>query len=378
MTIKPFTIDVVAEYKLFYILDFVDTSKELTLKKLTPDGYIDVTHSDQMITPNKHAFFQMNNGHVLLAFVDPMKTQGNYNYIVSDGTVDEIVCTQSFERIWNHYDKPTENTDGFFIFMNSVPMNIEGLDWRCDNSAYGPLGYNVGKDLDKPILKTLSQIKVYEPILSINGVGHLIYASMDIPEDTTEYLINGNPIPFYARTLSEALKQLVEWSAVTDAPFNNEQEMACDAKQFLEYYKFDPELVSDQVDMQVFEYLKGNDDARKRPNNIQPTNELIKEFVKKRICFSTLSALLTLYPDAWDIQEVIEKENIEFPEEINRFFRQFIMEDMKWSDKDFVLKYIADYFPHKGILELVKLRYLFFENKKRLLDTVTTTPTKDF
>jgi hypothetical protein len=288
------------------------------------------------------------------------------------------VCTQSFERIWNHYDKPVDNDAGFFVFMNSIPMNIDGLDWRCDNSAYGPLGYNVGKDMNEPMLKTLQQIQVYEPILSINSIGHLIYAHVDIPEETTEYFINKNPIPFYGRTLSEVLKQLVEWSAVTDAPFNNEQEMASDAKQFLEHYRFDPELVADQVDMQVFEYLKGNDDARKRPDNIQPTNELIKEFVKKRICFSTLSALLTLYPDAWDIQEIIEKENVEFPEEINRFFRQFIMEDMKWSDKDFVLKYIGDYFPNKGILELVKLRYLFFESKKQLLDTITTTPTKDF
>jgi hypothetical protein len=378
MAIKLFTLDVLTEYKLFYMLDFVDTSKDLTLKKLTPDGYIDVTYSDQMISPNKHAFFQMNNEHVLLAFVDPMRTQGNYNYVVSDGVTDEIVCTQSFERIWNYYDKPVDTDEGFFVFMNSIPINIQGMDWRCDNSAYGPFGYNVGKDLDEPVLKTLDQIRIYEPVLSLNSIGHLVYAHMNISEETTEYFINGNPIPLYSRTLSESLKQLVEWAEVTKEPFNNDQEMALDARQFLESYKFDKEIVSDQVDMQVFEYLKGNEDARVRPTDVQPTNELIKEFVKKRVCFSTLSALLTLYPDAWDIQEIIDKENVEFPEEINRFFRQYIFEDIKWTNKEFVLKYIQDYFTAPGLLEFIKLKYTFFENKKKLLETVTASPTKSF
>ena len=370
MTIKEFTLDVLKEYKLFYILDFVDTNKELTLQKLTPDGYIDVVYNNEMISPNKHEFFQMNNGHVLLAFIDPIKTQRNYNYIVSDGEISEIVCTQAFERIYDYYGKPVESSQGFFIFMDSIPMNLEGLDWRCDNSAYGPIGYNVGKDLDKPVLKTLSQIRVYEPILSINGVGHLIYADMDLPEEITEYFINGNPIPFYARTLSETFKQVSEWAEVAKDPFNNTEDMAIDSKEFLNQYRFDNSLISNQADMQIFEYLKGNADARKRPEGVQPIDNSLKEFVKSRVCFSTLSALLTVYPDAWDIDEVISAENNEFQNELNNSVLPYVDSDVEIaiSNRDAIIASAMKRLQGESLSQSIDLKLKFLQTKRNFLD----------
>jgi hypothetical protein len=322
----------------------------------------------------------MNNNKLLVAFEDQFKNTGKYNLIASNGVVEEIVPLQSFERIWDYYNKPVDSSEGFFVFMNSVPVNIGGLDWRCDNAKYGPLGYNVGRDHSEPMLKTLRQINVYEPVMSVNSVGHLVYAHVDLAQETEDYFINGNPIPFYGRTLSETLKQVTEWALVAEEPFNNTEEMALDCKEFISKIEFDSALLDYQKDMQVFEYLKGNENARMRPEGIQPDTNEILMFVKNRIAYSSLSALLTLHPDAWDAEEVLTAESSEILVDIEEFVRKYIPETVPFSidSTEEVIAYSNDVLKYDDFTQFLKLKLNYYKVKKRLLDRLVVSLDQDF
>jgi hypothetical protein len=364
--IKQFTIEVLETHKLFYMLQNLNiTSGDIEILYKTTSGEQEYENC---------SLFEMNNGYLLVALDNAYTHHSKYNLIATNGAISEIINLSNFERISNYYDKSVESSQGFFIFMDSIPMNLEGLDWRCDNSAYGPIGYNVGKDLDKPVLETLSQIRVYEPILSINGVGHLIYADMDIPEEITEYFINGNPIPFYARTLPEAFKQILEWAEVTEEPFNNTEDMAVDAKQFLNSFNFDNNLISNQIDMQIFEYLKGNTDARKRPEGIQPMGNSLKDFIKKNMAHITLAHIVSLYPDSWNLQEIINKELLQIDVDIAEYFGKFCPQDfdMTLANKDGLIEYLEQKYNDSRLNSFTKLKLDILSIKKEILDNLSS------
>jgi hypothetical protein len=135
------------------------------------------------------------------------------------------------------------------------------------------------------------------------------------------YVINSEEVPSFTVTLSEMFKLLIEWSMVADEPFNSTQNIVLDAKEFLNKIGFDNSLVSDQVDMQIFEYLKGNTDARKRPSNVVETNQELLTFVKRKMAHMSLSSLLSCYPEYGNIDSEIQRDiqsaENEFSEDLN-------------------------------------------------------------
>jgi hypothetical protein len=372
MQIEKFTPELIRNYKMFYILQHLNSDIE--------DFMLYCQEVSATSAFYDFDLFEMNDKKVLLAFPDPFKYSNIYNLVATDGNISEIVPMQPFERIWSYYDKPTDSTEGFFVFMNSIPMALDGLDWRCDNAKYGPLGYNVGLDMSEPMLKTLDQIVVYEPIMSINSIGHLVYAHVIIPEEIEEYFINGNPIPFYGRTLSEVFKQLVEWSVVTESPFNNTQEMALDSKNFLEQIYFDNSYVSNQVDMQIFEYLKGNTNARQRPEGVESNSEELKMFIKKNSSYGTLSALLSLYPTAWDAGSIIEEDRTRIQKDLEDFVTAFVPENMdkSVSNSDNLLAYILSNATLDGLKIFAKIKINFIKKQIELLDRLELSINPDF
>jgi hypothetical protein len=57
--------------------------------------------------------------------------------------------------------------------------------------------------------------------------------------------------------------------------------------------------------MQVFNYLKGNTDARQRPSSPVEITELVDTFIKKKVSHRCLSHVLSLYPNSTTELETI-------------------------------------------------------------------------
>jgi hypothetical protein len=322
MQINEFQLQVLNDYKVFYMLDKISGDHEsVFLFKETPSGRVEKT------------FFQaykMRDNKVLIAFPNDTIPATDYNYIaVSDG-VEESINIQCYERIHNIYNKTPDNDKGVFGFFHSLPVIQDIETGRCDANNYGPISFTKNGSVPKPLMDDVSKLVTYEPILSVNGVGHVVFLSMKDEQDLVELTVNNFEIPSIARTLMELLKIMAEWADVYEPPFNNREPVAEKTIKFFETVGADNNFInhvkSNQVDMQVVQFLLGNPNARVRPDGILPLTSEVENWLLPKLCFMTLSKLLQFYPDAWDASEVLQKEKEVFVSRITNSVARFKME----------------------------------------------------
>lgn len=270
----------------------------IELIRRTPTG--DEKHLD-------FACFKMNDEHILLG-INHFTRLVKHNFYAISNDIEEVVNLQLFENIMDNYKVDIDNLDkGYFIFTDSIPI-IPEESWRCDSTKYGPLSYGVTEGIEEQAAKSLDDLLAYDPILSVDGIAHLIYIHFKNDAEYRDYYANSAKLPNAGVTISEALKLIVEWATVADEPFNNQQGISQDAKEFINKLDFDSSLVAYQVDMYVAEFLKGNPDARKRPFNVLPLSSELDLFIKKKMAYRCLSALISLYPQSFDLQKIIDVE----------------------------------------------------------------------
>ena len=358
MNVQPFDIDVVKTHKLFYVLDLI-VGETVDLYRRTPAG--DDPFMDAEV-------FSMQDGHLLVALAHPFKYAANNCLIAKQGDIEEVVNLNCWERLLDFYDTPIDNTqNGLFVFCDSVAVADPKVEWRCDNTMFGPKSYL--SDIGRAV-SSLSRIIALENILSIHGVGYITYTHLTDDEAIRELYINNAEYPCSGSTLSELFKLLVEWSEVTNSPFDNTDDIALDAKKFLEVLNFDPNLVDDQVDMQVINYLKGSDHARVRPTNVQPNKPELIEFVKKNMASSSLASLSILYPGIWDTQELLNAEQDELNSGIQRFRDYYkIPEDWEMTQVSKIVEHCELYIDMTtGAYIHNQLR--LFKNKQSVLNSI--------
>jgi hypothetical protein len=300
MNIEPFNLDVINKYNMFFMLQKLNATSTINL-------YYQEVNND--VPFEDCSLFEMSNGKVLVAFPEYFTHISKHNLVATDGVVSEIVSLQIFERIYKYYKHGVDSIDaGGFTFMNSAPVPSFDNQWRCDAGLYGvelfadPLG-----DSTIVVPDAADALLVYEPVLSINGVAHLVYIERENKNNKTE-LMNNSSTPFATYSLGEALKLILEWAQVSQAPFSNTESVAMKAFEFAQQLGIEETLVSNQPDMQIFEYLKGNLTARMRPENVQPLSPTTEVFIKKNVAHSCLSSIVSLYPDAAPITEVKQAE----------------------------------------------------------------------
>lgn len=300
--------------KLFYMLDRI-MDDSVRLFRRTPAG------DEEFTTYDLH---RMPDGKLLIAFHEYWGIQTTHSLVAVCGDKEEYVSITPFERISKYYKYGQDGLDaGGFIFMNSAIVPSFDDQWRCDAGLYGvelfadPLG-----DSTIAVPDTADAIIVYEPVLSINGVAHLVYIERENKNNKTQ-LMNNSITPFATYSLSEALKLIIEWSQTSQEPFNNTEPIALKALQFVQELGIPEILVRNQPDMQVAEYLKGNTDARKRPTDVVPANEYLLNFVKTKMAYMSLAGLLSCYPQYEQYDSVgnesqrdIESANNEFLEDV--------------------------------------------------------------
>lgn len=339
MNIEPFSLDVVNKYNMFFMLQKLNATSTIDLY------YQEVNNN---VPFEDCALFEMLNGQVLVAFPEYFTHISKHNLIATDGVVTEIVSLQIFERIYKYYKHGVDSVDaGGFTFMNSAPVPSFENQWRCDAGLYGvelfadPLG-----DSTIAVPDVADALLVYEPILSINGVAHLVYIERENKNNKTE-LMNNSITPFATYSLGEALKLVLEWAQVSQAPFSNTEPVAVKAFEFTQQLGIEQTLVSNQPDMQIFEYLKGNPTARVRPENVQPLSQATDAFIKKNVAHSCLSSLLAIYPDVANIAEIKQAEQQKLSKDIENLQATSSLLDTNNKDVGFYLKSRTELFAIK-------------------------------
>lgn len=199
------------------------------------------------------------------------------------------------------------------MFLDSRPIHDPRDEWRCDTTSYGPQKYLAPGEERRTLLSELAQIVTYEPVLSVNGIAHLVYLQRKDDEEARDYVVNGDPVPFCGVTLSESMKLIHEWATVAEPPFSNSEDIAQDARDFLAAIGFYPGLVANQAEMQVARYLRGESDARRRPTSPQDNTDELRLFLKRRVAHGSLAGALSIYPGSGDVAQaaLIDLANIE-------------------------------------------------------------------
>ena len=359
MISQPFSIDALKTHKLFYVLDHI-TETPVELYRRTPAG-------DDPVT--EYSLFSMENGQLLVAFTNPFQYAANLCLIAKHGDTEEIVNFTAWERVVDIYDTDLENTDqGFFAFCGSQAIFDTELEWRCDNTMYGPHANFVREN--GRIVPTVNKLRAYETLLPLHNVGYLIYLHLHDDVEIREKYKNNSEVPCVGLTLSEAFKLLYEWSEVTKEPFNSTQDIAVKADEFLNTFGFTPDLVDNQSDMQVAKYLSGSETARLRPTVVQPNKPELVNFVKKRMASSSLASLCSIYPGLWDIDEVLTVEQEQLAAGVMRFKDYYkIPSDWELTENERIIEHCTLYVdPTIGPFVHNQLRLLV--NKKRVLDEI--------
>lgn len=360
MIVKPFNIEVIKTHKLFYVLDHI-TGTTVDLYRRTPAGDDPFTDCE---------VFFMQDGHLLVAIPHPFKYSGNNCLIAKQGDVEEIVNLVAWERLVDFYDTDIDNTEqGIFVFCKSEPIFNPEMEWRCDNTLYGPRVFDAINP--RPVTSNNSVISL-ETFLSVHKVGYFLYIHMHNDTEIREEYKNNSVVPVSGFTLSELFKVVYEWSELSKEPFNSTEEITVKSSQFLNAIGFTSDLVDNQVDMQVANYFKGSETARLRPANVQPNKPELVEFVKKNMASSSLTALSVLYPNIWDTQELLNAEQDELNAGIQRFRDYYqIPEDWEMADTHKIVEH-CQFQIDETISPYVHNQLRLFKNKKKVLDEITS------
>lgn len=274
------------------------TDESVKLFRRTPAGDEEFIHYD---------LHRMPDGKLLIAFNDYWGIQTVHSFVAKCGDKEEYVSAIPFERVTQYLNPALDyNNRGIFYFMNSKPIYEDADSWRCDNTFYGPERYLTAGTEPYYSGWKAEDVLIYEPIINISGVSNLVYAHVKDDESAKDYFINGDPFPQSAATLSEMFRLITEWAILAEVPFNGTDPIVLDAKKFINEIGFNSIFVSDQTNMQVAQYLMGNTNARRRPDDVVATNEYLLNFVKQKMAHMSLANLLSCYPEYGDIDSAIQ------------------------------------------------------------------------
>jgi hypothetical protein len=363
ISVSPFSTSVMASARLFFVLREIDAD-QIEIVRRTPAG--DDPFTDANV-------YRMDNGKLMVTLDHPLKYSGNLVLIAQAGGVEEIINLQTFERLIEFYDRQPDvdvSQVGVFVFCKSEPIYDPSMEWRCDNTMYGARVYDTPSVKNPQLVKSAEDIIVYEPILTVPSVGHLVYSHLRNDEVARRDFIDNAELPIGAYTLGEMFKVLHEWATVAGEPFNNIDPISADARAFLDAIGFYESLVDGQVDMQVASYLRGKQNARLRPTNVAPTSPELLHFVRERMAFSSLSALSLVFPELVNTDDILIEEQRQLHIGIQKFRDYYnIPLDIPITDEERVMNSALQ--SHPAYKAFIHNQLRMFRNKREVLNRVS-------
>lgn len=283
-----------SNYNYFYYLYNGDLNyKSLLLK--TNRG-----QSSKQIDQEEYTIAVIDNK-TILCLKTNYKSYTHSLYLDDQEYIINNILYSDLSDILNH-DKSVDY--GLFSFTGSKPVNDHKNIGRCDVSMNGPSVFLRGEDdghgsgFNSNIVSSMDDLLRFQPVISVDGVGHIIYVELK-KEEKENFDINENNMPKTARTLYENFKQILEWSILADSPWNSTEEISTTSKLFLEKLNIPEEikndLINNQTDMQVARYLKGSENARQRPGieEISDATEVFNAWIKKFFFYTSVDELFS-------------------------------------------------------------------------------------
>lgn len=229
----------------------------------------------------------------------------NLNTYTFDLTINENthnINNVIYEHVSDILTRPASSTVGFFKFMDSQPA-ARYSEERCDALRNGPAVFirpgqmPIGTAVNSLRPMLLSDLEVYFSLLSVDGVGHLIYVKYFAGQNdgNEEFETNESDLPTAARSLFPSLKILTEWANMTEEPFSSTEPVALASNQFLCRIGMPDDVRNDieenQTDMSVYRYLRGELDARKQPDlaELREITPLTLRWVKSKMFYKNVS-----------------------------------------------------------------------------------------
>lgn len=370
MTLPTFSPYAVQSDKAFYILDTIEAD-DVALLRRTPAG-------DDPFT--EFSAYRLENGQILLAFEEHFRHATKGNLVAKTADREEIVNLSLYDRLRPHYDLGTTmptGEKGVFCFLDSQPIHDPRDEWRCDTTSYGPRKYLGPTEDYRELLSEISHIKTYEPVISVNGVAHLVYLHREDDDRARELVVNEDPVPFVGVTLSEALKLIHEWALVAEPPFANAEDIATDARDFLSAIGFYPGLVGNQAEMQVARYLRGDSDARRRPSSPEDNTDELRLWLKKRVSHGSLAGALSIYAGSGDVAQAAEIDlaNIESDFASSLFFFGVDPQGHSFAEAERGIAEISD--TRGGAKQFMELKIRVLREKQTIATILRDNPSAD-
>lgn len=354
MIARNFDINVLSNYRAFFLLD-EHFDNEVIFTVQTPNGeeVVDFVH-----------VFRMANNRLVAAWEHPFQKLGIQNVVATHGQHKQIVNLYPVERVVDIIEKPSTSTSGTFTFVDSRP--IANADWRCDRGYYGARQFTY---TGKSVVGEVGDVVAFESILSVAGVGHIIYLEFADEPNISDYHLNEFPAPVTGRSLAEVLRLVYEWSVVALPPFDCKDRVAESARSFVDMLNFtetEMGVLESLPGMQISAYIAGSVDARRRPDVLPEFSMDVVKIVFDRMASSSLSFIASSNPDIWDMNELIEAEKRELVEGIQRFKKFYgIPGDCGLNEVSRAVSFADLYVPGNSAFVHNQLR--FFRNKEALL-----------
>lgn len=359
MKSKSFELSDLNEYRLFYKLNKFSGFDQFEI-------YINKIQGQEVF---EDCIVLNLYGDLVVALTDQLNYSRFHNLVATDGVKSEIINLHPFERMWKFY-KLGHNNDNqdSFGFYNSVPAIYEAYDWRCDQGLFDPVLFvDALGNTAIPFPENLGEIVVYEPFMSVNGIGHILFTEV---QETShcEDMLNNSYMPTTSLTLGGVFKLITEWADMANEPFNNTEDIAIKANLICEQLGITKDLVDNQPDMQIYKYIQGDASARTAPTPVM-FSEKLDSFIKKNMAHSSLSSILTIYPEIQiDLNTVLDIELKLVDKDVIDFLSPVIKdESIDLFNRQQVLEYLDTNARRPDLPAFARFKLSFLDLKKELL-----------
>jgi hypothetical protein len=309
-------------YGCYYVYESLDAFK---LYRRYPDGDMEYTEYDTFSADDK----------TIIAFKDFNIGRVEYNYVLVSNGRESIVQWATYESIYPQFNQKQINTDDVYTFLNSVSIpnlmasshipTIVSYEKRCDTDSYGIMPYaitdGVKTSVTDPGVVNGQNIKALIPLLSVCGISHIEY--FKIEGVGTSYQ-DWPAVSGMTKTFMGAMKLIVEWASLAAEPFDLNDEIIIDAKNFLEKLELGQDVIDEisehQEDMPVYRYLKNATNARTGFEETTTISPLLNSWLRKNLRYASLNSLVAQHPEQINIDSaVLQTEKIAIEEKIYKY-----------------------------------------------------------